>query len=74
MRLAPAPAPEALLPIAEVCRRTGCSRSVIYSLIARGAFPAQIHVGAGGRHVSRWIASEVDAWVHQVIADARRTA
>lgn len=38
----------------------GVSRTTIYELIASGGFPKPVKIG----HNSRWIASEVYAWVH----------
>ncbi|WP_298673247.1 AlpA family transcriptional regulator [uncultured Sphingomonas sp.] len=42
------------------------TRQHISRLIKQGRFPAPIKLGAG---TNRWIASEVDAWFSQRIAD-----
>ncbi len=50
---------EKLLPIRVVEELTGYKKSSIYKRIHAGTFPAPIRVEAS----SRWIASEVEAWV-----------
>lgn len=44
----------------DVEKKTGLSRSTIYTMITNGTFPKQIHLSA--RAVG-WLASEVDAWL-----------
>lgn len=51
---------EALWPLPTVLALTGLSRSVVYSLIKAGTFPAPRKVSA--RSV-RWRASEVLGWI-----------
>ncbi|WP_336795307.1 AlpA family transcriptional regulator [Erwinia aphidicola] len=51
-----------LLDLIHVC---GVSRSTIYNLISRSAFPAQVSLA--GRNVA-WPASEVSAWMNARIA------
>ncbi|NCO50480.1 MAG: AlpA family phage regulatory protein [Deltaproteobacteria bacterium] len=41
-------------------RRTTLSRTMIYELVSRGEFPAQVHLG--GR-VSGWLNTEVTQWI-----------
>lgn len=60
-----------LLRLPDVRRRTGLSRSTIYSLAARGDFPAPIRIST---RVSGWLALEVDAWIRSRIAATRGTA
>ena len=48
------------LRISDVIARTALSRSHIYNLIGREQFPAPRKLGA---RCSRWIESEVDAWI-----------
>ncbi len=48
-----------LLPLREVISRTSLSRSQIYRLMGRLAFPASVALGS---RVS-WVESEVEAWV-----------
>lgn len=65
--------PRQLLRLDEVKRRTGASRSLIYSLEARGLFPRHLSLGA---RCSAWVASEVDRWIAERIAarDTQATA
>ncbi|KAA5995418.1 AlpA family transcriptional regulator, partial [Pantoea sp. M_5] len=49
----------------EVIHVSGLSRSTIYDLISRNAFPAQVSLG--GKNVA-WLASEVSAWMNARIA------
>lgn len=51
---------ERFLRISDVISRTSLSRSYIYVLIGREEFPAPRKLGA---RCSRWIESEVDAWM-----------
>ncbi len=51
---------ERFLRISDVIARTALSRSHIYNLIGRNEFPAPRKLGA---RCSRWIESEVDAWM-----------
>lgn len=55
----------------EVERRCGLSRSTIYLRVSRGEFPAPISLGA--RAVG-WVASDVDRWIADRIADSRTAA
>lgn len=49
-----------LLHLAEVRRLVGIGKSQLYRLIAAGDFPAPVKI----RRSSRWLSSEVDAWIH----------
>ncbi len=49
----------------EVIHVSGLSRSTIYDLISRNAFPAQVSLG--GKNVA-WLASEVSAGMNARIA------
>ncbi len=49
-----------VLPIREVVRRIGLSRSTIYELIRRGEFPAPIQLTPNR---VGWLSEEVDAWL-----------
>ena len=55
----------------EVCRRTGLSRSTLWRLERRGAFPRHYRIAA---HAVAWLASEVDEWVRQQVATRHRAA
>lgn len=52
--------PDRFLRISDVVARTALSRSHIYNLIGRDQFPAPRRLGT---RCSRWIESEVDAWI-----------
>lgn len=54
-----------LLPLGEVLQRVGCSRSRVYAEIGAGRFPRPIKYGAS----SRWVESEISAWVADRIAE-----
>jgi len=59
------PVQERFMRLPEVIHVCGLSRSTIYDLISRDAFPAQISLG--GKNVA-WAASEVSAWMNERIA------
>lgn len=52
----------------EVLAMTGISRSTLYLLIEKGAFPGQISLGA--RSVA-WVESEVRDWMESRIKDRK---
>ncbi|MGX9272105.1 helix-turn-helix transcriptional regulator [Pantoea ananatis] len=58
------PFQERFMRLPEVIHVCGLSRSTIYDLISRDAFPAQISLG--GKNVA-WAASEVNAWMNERI-------
>ncbi|NLA68016.1 MAG: AlpA family phage regulatory protein [Gammaproteobacteria bacterium] len=60
--------PETLLPMPEVIRRTGYSRSGIYDAIMRGEFPRPLKRGKS----SVWVESEVQAVIDHQIATLPR--
>jgi len=53
------------LKLPEVCRKTGLSRSTVYKQIKAGTFPKQIKLT---EHSSAWIASEIQEWANDVVA------
>jgi len=53
--------------ISEVKSTTGLSRSHIYDLISKGAFPRQYKLG---ERASGWLESEVSAWIQSKITSA----
>ncbi|EAC1471470.1 AlpA family transcriptional regulator [Escherichia coli] len=59
------PVQERFMRLPEVIHVCGLSRSTIYDLISRDAFPAQISLG--GKNVA-WLASEVSTWMNERIA------
>lgn len=58
-------APERFIRLPEVIHLCGLSRSSIYDLIRRDAFPRQISLG--GKNVA-WAQSEISAWMADRIA------
>ncbi|HEM8703424.1 MULTISPECIES: helix-turn-helix transcriptional regulator [Enterobacter] len=64
-----APTQERFLRLPEVIHQCGLSRSTLYDLIARDAFPAQVSLG--GKNVA-WLQSEVTAWMAERIAHRNR--
>ena len=63
------PAQERVLRLPEVIHQCGLSRSTLYDLIARDAFPAQVSLG--GKNVA-WLQSEITAWMEERIAHRNR--
>ena len=57
-----------ILRLPEVIHRTGLSRSTIYSQIAAGDFPRQIHLGS--RSIG-WIEDEIDRWIQARVVASR---
>ena len=53
-----------LIDLREVTQKTGLRRTAIYERIARGDFPVAVKLGTS----SRWVLSEVDAWIDAQIA------
>lgn len=53
--------PRRLLPLSEVMGRVGLRKTAIYDMIRGGAFPKPCKLGA----TSRWVESEVDAWIKE---------
>lgn len=55
-----------LLRLPEVMKRVGLKRSAIYDRMKAGNFPKSRTLGP---RYTVWVASEVDAWVKEVIAN-----
>ena len=53
--------PDTLIPMTEVERRSGLSRSTIYTEMRADRFPLPLKM-PGGKAV-RWKASEIDGWI-----------
>jgi prophage regulatory protein len=51
---------DSLLRLADVKRRTGLSRTLIYRRIDKGTFPSSTPISDG---LVAWYESDVDAWV-----------
>ena len=62
-----AAAPDRLIDLKEVRRRTGIGRATIDKLIAAGTFPRKVYVSPV---IVRWSAKAVDAWIEERIAAA----
>lgn len=61
---------ERFLRLPEVMHLCGLSRSTIYDLISRNAFPQQVSLG--GKNVA-WLHSEITAWMIARISDRNRS-
>lgn len=59
-----------VLRLPEVKRITGLSRATIYARQQTGTFPKAINLGP--RTVG-WMASEIDAWLQEKIAESRKS-
>lgn len=59
------PAQERLMRLPEVLYVTGISRSTLYELTSRNAFPVRVAIGP--KNVA-WVASEIHHWVAERIA------
>jgi prophage regulatory protein len=57
-----------ILRLPEVKSRTGLSRSTIYLMMAEGAFPSSISLGA--RAVG-WLESEIENWLGDRVEKSR---
>lgn len=57
--------PLRLMTIADVCQFTGLGESTVWEMSRRGSLPKPIKLGA---RVTRWIPSELDAWVEALAA------
>ncbi|MER9270493.1 AlpA family phage regulatory protein [Mesorhizobium sp. M0643] len=55
-----------ILPIREVCRRVGISRTTVWQLIRDGKFPRLVQITPKRKG---FVASEVDAWISARIAE-----
>jgi prophage regulatory protein len=49
-----------IIRLPQTSKKTGLSRSTIYSLLKRGEFPAQVHLSP---RTMGFLESEVDAWI-----------
>lgn len=63
--------PPELRKLPVVRRQTGQSAATIYRGVKAGTFPKPVKIGV---RASAWVGSEVDAWIHDRIAEARRAA
>lgn len=56
-----------MVDMAFITKYTGCSDKWFYKLIQGGLFPKPIKMGRS----SRWLKSEIEAWVQQRITESR---
>lgn len=64
---APSPLDEPLVDMKEITKFTGLTDKWFYKQIQEGQFPKPIKLG----NRSRWLTSEVDAWLQARIAESR---
>lgn len=57
-----------MVDMAFITEYTGCSDKWFYKLIQDGLFPKPIKLGRS----SRWLKSEVEDWVQQLITESRK--
>ena len=62
---------ERFIRLPEVLYTTGLSRSTVYEMMSRRQFPAQVFLG--GKNVA-WLASEVELWMDERIANRHQEA
>lgn len=67
MNTSPALLNDQLVDMAFITFYTHCSDKWFYKLISEGRFPKPIKLGRS----SRWLKSEVEAWMQQRITDSR---
>jgi prophage regulatory protein len=67
MNTSPALLNDQLVDMAFITTYTNCSDKWFYKLISEGQFPKPIKLGRS----SRWLKSEVEAWMQQRITDSR---
>lgn len=67
MKTSPALLNDQLVDMAFITTYTEMTDKWFYKLISEGLFPKPIKLGRS----SRWLKSEVEAWVQQRIADSR---
>jgi prophage regulatory protein len=65
----PTVAEERFLRVRDVCAMVGLSASQVYALVREDRFPAAFRLGP---NYSRWLASEVRAWMRTRLAQATR--
>ena len=57
-----------LLRIGKVSDSSGISRAYIYQLCKEGRFPKPVSLVPGGTSVA-WVASEIETWINERIAE-----
>ena len=67
----PKPAAIEFLTLAEVERRVSLKKTAIYRAMRQGLFPRPVKAT---EKAVRWCASEIDAWMHERLAERDRAA
>lgn len=62
---------ERFIDVNEVSHRTGYSKSTLWAKVAADEFVQPIRIKAG---VTRWLESEVDDWMNEIIEASRKEA
>lgn len=62
--------PLVFLTVRQVCDRVGFRKSWVWARVKQSVFPQPVHIGTG----TRWVSSEIDAWIRARIDDARKAA
>ena len=62
-----------LLRIGKVSDSSGISRAYIYQLCKEGRFPKPVSLVPGGTSVA-WVASEIETWINERIAERDQEA
>jgi len=60
--------PSRLIPIDELCHRTGLAPSTVWRKVRADEIVQPIRVSRG---VTRWLESDVDAWIESLIEGSR---
>ena len=66
--------PARLIRLPAVLDMIGVSRSQLYRLESLSDFPARVKLGRGPTSGTAWVESEVEQWIAERIAAARREA
>lgn len=64
---------DSILRLPQVRQITGLSRSSIYLRMGEGTFPQTITLGGPRARAVGWLASEIQGWVSDRIAESRPT-
>jgi len=58
-----------ILRMPSVCEKIGLSAPTVYRMVAAGAFPAPVRIGA---RATGWVSEQVDAWIEERIAQGNK--
>jgi prophage regulatory protein len=62
--------PQRLMKLPEVMARVGLAKATIYTRFQNGGFPKPVSLGAS----SRWVESEIDAWIADLVIERDKAA